>query len=184
MSDEMDEGLWSHEVRFDAALKGLSLDLVADTQRRHIIAESFGMISLDALAVQVTTRAVPGTKPVVRVRLVLTGEVTQECGVTLEPFSHAIASELEVDCIEAGRITDEVSEVGERELSLDDLDEPDVVTNGRIDLGQYAIEALGEAYDPFARRPGAVFEEPEVMREPSPFDVLAKLRSSDDKEGN
>lgn len=177
MADDMTgEGLWPHRVRFDAALRGLSLDLVADERRRAIIAENFGMISLDALRVHIMTRSLAGPKPVVRISLILGGEVTQECGVSLEPFSHPISSQLELDCIEKSRVTDEVADIGDHEFSLDDLDEPDIVSNGQIDLGQYAIEALGEAYDPFARKPGVVFEEPEPEREPSPFAALAKLK--------
>lgn len=171
-----DESLWSHPVRFDAARRGLDLDLTADDARRERIAGDFGMISLDALSAHVTTTPVSGPKPLVHVRLELNGQVTQECGVTLEPFSHAIAAVLEIECIQAADVTDEVAAVGEAELRLDDLDEPDVVENGQIDLGQYIIEALGEAYDPFARKPGAVFEEPEADAEPSPFAVLAKLK--------
>ncbi|MBP2158371.1 MULTISPECIES: DUF177 domain-containing protein [Asticcacaulis] len=177
MSDsQLDECLWTHTVRFDAARRGLALDLSADEATRKRIAESFGMISLDALTIHAETRSLPGIKPVVRVTVTLKGEVTQECGVSLEPFSHAITSEIEVDVIQAADVTDEVAPVGENELSLDDLDEPDVVSNGQIDVGQYAIEALGEAYDPFARKPGVVFEEPEAEAEPSPFAVLAKLK--------
>jgi len=176
MSDQQDTGLWEHRVRFDQAAKGLKVDLVADEARRDVIAKAFGMIELNSLAAHVETRSVAGEKPVVRVSLALTGEVTQECGVTLEPFTHEISSELEIDCIEKQRVTTEVAEVGAREFTLDDLDEPDVIENGQIDLGQYVIEALGEAYDPFARKPGAVFEEPEVVKEPSPFAVLAQLK--------
>jgi len=177
MADQQDDhGLWEHRVRFDAALNGLSLDLVAEEDRRRIIAEAFGMISLDNLKARVETRAAKGLKPVVHVRLRLTGDVTQECGVSLEPFSHPIAGELDIECIERGRVTDEVADVGESELGLLDLDEPDVITNGQIDIGQYIIEALGDAYDPFARKPGVVFEEPEAEVEPSPFAVLAKLK--------
>ncbi len=171
-----DESLWQHVVRFDAARRGIDLELTADADRRKVIADSFGMISLDALSAHVKTHSVPGLKPLVHVHLELKGEVTQECGVSLEPFSHAISGELDLDCIMASDVTDEVSAVGEAELSLDDLDEPDVVENGQIDLGQYVIEALGEAYDPFARKPGVVFEEPEAAQEPSPFAVLAKLK--------
>ncbi|MFT4077191.1 MAG: YceD family protein [Asticcacaulis sp.] len=180
MSDQsQDEGLWTHEVRFDQALKGLTLDLTADEAQRASIAQAFGMIELKALTAHIVTGAATGVKPIVRVRLKLDGEVTQECGVTLEPFTHTISADLEIECIEKARITDEVSEVGAREFSLDDLDEPDVITNGQIDLGQYVIEALGEAYDPFARKPGAVFEAPESEKEPSPFAVLAKLKKDE-----
>ena len=177
MSNEPESGhLWEHKVRFDAARKGLQLTLTADADRRAAIAEAFGMISLEALSAVVTTLGTTGIKPLVRVRVDLTGEVTQECGVTLDPFSHGIAADLEVDCIQAGDVTDEVAAVGEAELRLDDLDEPDIVSDGQIDLGLYVIEALGEAYDPFARKPGAVFEDIEAEPEPSPFAALAKLK--------
>ena len=168
--------LWEHRVRFDAARKGLKLTLTADDARRRLIAEAFGMISLDALTAVITTSAPPGLKPLVHIHVDLTGEVTQECGVTLDPFSHALSARLDLDCIQAGDLTDEVTALGEAELRLEDLDEPDIVTDGQIDLGLYIIEALGEAYDPFARKPGVVFEDIEAEPEPSPFAVLAKLR--------
>ncbi|WP_443747473.1 YceD family protein [Asticcacaulis solisilvae] len=173
---ESDESLWTHRVRFDSARQGLTLDLVADEDRRKIIAEGFGMVSLDALIAHIVTRDTKGVKPLVHLHIALRGEVTQECGVSLEPFTHAISADLDLDLIESRDVTDEIAAVGENELGLDDLDEPDVVQNGQIDLGQYIIEALGEAYDPFARKPGVVFEEPEPEREPSPFAVLAKLK--------
>jgi len=182
MSDKSESGrtdsatLWVHKVRFDAARKGLSVTLTADEARRRVIAEAFGMVSLDALSAVVTTGAAKGIKPLVHIHVDLKGEVTQECGVTLEPFSHAISSRLDVDCILAGDVTNEVAGVGEAELRLDDLDEPDVIEDGQIDLGLYVIEALGDAYDPFARKPGAVFEDIEAEPEPSPFAALAKLK--------
>ncbi len=177
MSEPNDSAnLWEHKVRFDAARKGLQLTLVADEARRGLIAENFGMISLDALTAVITTQDVKGLKPIVRVHVSLAGDVTQECGVTLDAFSHAISSELDVDCIQAADVDDEVAAIGEAELRLDDLDEPDVVTNGQIDLGLYIIEALGDAYDPFARKPGAVFEDIEAEPEPSPFAALANLK--------
>ncbi|ESQ89709.1 hypothetical protein ABAC460_12655 [Asticcacaulis sp. AC460] len=176
MDTQDDKGLWEHKVRFDTALRGLKLELTADEERRAVIAQGFGMVSLDALTAHVETRPVSGPVPMVHIKLSLDGNVTQECGVSLEPFSHGLSGDLEIDCIEKARVTNQVVEVGEHELRLNDLDEPDVISNGQIDLGQYVIEALGEAYDPFARKPGVVFEEPEVEREPSPFAVLAKLK--------
>ncbi len=170
-----DNILWEHKVRFDAARKGLRLVLEADAARRVLIAENFGMISLDSLTAVVTTSEVKGLKPLVHVHVELNGDVTQECGVTLDPFSHAIADVLNVDCIQAGDVEPR-SEDAESELSFNDLDDPDVVTDGQIDLGLYVIEALGEAYDPFARKPGAVFEDIEAEPEPSPFAALAKLK--------
>ncbi|ESQ75378.1 DUF177 domain-containing protein [Asticcacaulis sp. AC402] len=176
MDTHEDKGLWEHKVRFDTALRGLKLELTADTERRAVIAAGFGMVSLDALTAHIETRPGAGTVPIVRIRLRLEGAVTQECGISLEPFSHPLFGDLEIDCIEKARVTDQVAEIGEHELTLNDLDEPDVIANGQIDLGQYVIEALGDAYDPFARKPGVVFDEPAAEREPSPFAVLANLK--------
>jgi uncharacterized metal-binding protein YceD (DUF177 family) len=177
MSDLSDSaGLWEHKVRFDAARKGLQVTLTADDDRRRLIAENFGMISLDALTAIVTTGETKGLKPLVHVHVELKGDVTQECGVTLDPFSHGISGVLDLDCIQAADARDEVAEISESELRLDDLDDPDVIEGGHIDLGLYVIEALGDAYDPFARKPGAVFEDIIAEPEPSPFAALANLK--------
>jgi len=173
---QKEAGLWEHRVRFDMALRGMSVDLNADEARRDIIAKGFGMLSLHRLTAHILTRSAVSDKPMVHLTLTLEGEVTQECGVSLEPFTQPLHGSLEIDCLEKGRVTDEVAEIGAREFTLSDLNEPDIIENGQIDLGQYVIEALGDAYDPFARKPGVVFEEPVTAPEPSPFAILAKLK--------
>lgn len=176
-SANQDEGLWPHRVRFDEAEHGLNLALTADDSRRDELKDAFGMIELHALSANVTTRAKPGRKPIVLIDVQLEGDVTQECGATLEPFRHTIAAELNIAVIQREQSKGVVTDIGAHELSLNDLDEPDVIEDGHIDLGQYVIEALGEAYDPFARKPGAVFDEPEPEKEPSPFAALAALKT-------
>lgn len=166
-----DSPLWSHPVRFDDAARGLSLRLEADESRRVRIAEAFGMNELHGLVADVRTRP---AGEVVIVSVSVRADVTQECGVTLDPFRHEIVGEIDVSCVLSGKHARESEP--EQELSLDDLDEPDRIENGQIDVGQYVIEALGEAYDPFARKPGAVFEEPAAPAEPSPFAVLSRLK--------
>ncbi len=178
MSDNEDQGLWPYKVRFDEAERELKLDLEADDARRAVLQEAFGMIELHALNAHITTRAKPGRKPIVLVDIRLEGDVTQECGATLEAFRHPISADLNIAVIQRGHAKGVVAEVGINELSLNDLDEPDVCEDGQIDLGLYIIEALGEAYDPFARKPGAVFDEPEPEKEPSPFAALAALKTS------
>ena len=174
----VDDLLWTHPVAFDKAFKGLDITLEADEPLRARLKEAFGMIDMINVKAQIKTYGKPGHGRGERVYISvdLSGEVTQECGVTLEPFTHAISGTVEVDCIEAAAAVTGSVPTGDHELSAQDLDEPDVVDNGRIDLGLYIIEALGEAYDPFARKPGAVFEEPEAQAEPSPFAVLSKLK--------
>lgn len=181
-----DKQLWEYRVRFDDALKGQTLELVADEARRKKLEAAFGMQKLISLTATIRTLskvAVPhgGTRsvPMAHIEVSLKGEVTQECAVSLEPFTHGIEADIEIDCIRAADYVPP-EETGENELSLDDLDEPDVIEGPEIDIGLYVIEALGEAYDPFARKPGVVFVEPEPEVEPSPFAVLAKLKTPDD----
>ncbi|WAC48811.1 DUF177 domain-containing protein [Asticcacaulis sp. SL142] len=175
---ENDDLLWSHPVAFDNAFKGLDLSLEADEARRARVQAAFGMIDLISLKVTVHTHGKPSHDhtETVHIRVELSGEVTQECGATLEPFTHEISSRLEVDCVKAETYSKSAQATGEQELSANDLDEPDLIENGRIDLGLYIIEALGEAYDPFARKPGAIFEEPAAEPEPSPFAALSRLK--------
>ena len=58
-----------------------------------------------------------------------------------------------------------------------DEDPPDLIVDGRIDLGALAAEFLALWLDPYPRKPGAAFEpgEEEAGRD-SPFAALARLR--------
>ena len=64
-------------------------------------------------------------------------------------------------------------------ITLDD-ESPDLIENGQIDLGQYAVEQLALRLDPFPRKPGAEFVQPPEPAEISPFAVLKQLRASDE----
>ncbi|MFT4091940.1 MAG: DUF177 domain-containing protein [Asticcacaulis sp.] len=172
-----DSPLWTHLVRFDEAARGLALSLTADDAHLKAIAEGFGMSELHSLKAEVKTRSERGNKgDIVVVSVAVKADVTQECGVTLDLFRHEVEADIKVSCAQVERRRSADGDEPEQELSLDDLDEPDRIENGQIDVGQYVIEALGEAYDPFARKPGAVYEEPDVTPEPSPFAVLSQLK--------
>jgi len=162
-------------IRFDHALKGYENFLVLNEVQRQEIANDFGMTALHSLSAQITTKARKGDKPIAIVAIHLSMDVSQECGVSLQIFRHELVHDFVLECIEKQSVTDEVIEIGSKELGLNELDEPDVITNGHLDLGQYLIEALCEVYDPYARAPNAVFVEPETEKEPSPFAILAKL---------
>ena len=51
-----------------------------------------------------------------------------------------------------------------------------VIEDGKIDLGQYAVEQLALSLDPFPRKPGAEFVQPEEPAEISPFAALKALK--------
>lgn len=163
-------------IRFDHALKGYNTHLNLNDEQCQEIANDFGMVALHSLSAAISTKALKGDKPIVKVAIELSMDVSQECGVSLQIFRHELTHNFALDCIEKQNVTNEVIEIGSKELELNDLDEPDVISDGRIDLGQYLIEALSEVYDPYARAPGAIFVEPETAKEPSPFAVLSQLK--------
>lgn len=68
----------------------------------------------------------------------------------------------------------------EMEYDLED-DVPDLIVDGKIDLGQIAIEQLALVLEDYPRREGEVFEfaaefDPNEKNTENPFSVLAKLK--------
>jgi hypothetical protein len=152
---------------------GTSLDrtLEPDGTTRAKIARTLDLASLDAFTATLTIRPA-------RVGWTLSGrvvaEAVQTCGLTLEPLPVSIDETFSLDLVEAAEPV-----AGEEvEITLDD-DSPDVIEDGRIDLGQYAVEQLALTLDPFPRKPGAEFVQPEEPADISPFAVLKAIRDKD-----
>ena len=152
---------------------GTSLDriLEPDGGTRAKIARTLDLASLDAFTATLTI------KPA-RVGWTLSGrvvaEAVQTCGLTLEPLPVSIDQVFSLDLVEAAEPV-----AGEEvEITLDD-DSPDVIEDGRIDLGQYAVEQLALTLDPFPRKQGAEFVQPEEPADISPFAVLKAIRDKD-----
>lgn len=160
---------YSESVRINEIGAGLERTLEPDGAMRGRIARALDLASLDAFT------ATLAIKPA-RVGWTLSGRVVadavQTCGITLEPLPVTIDERFSVDLVEAAEPV-----AGEEvEVSLDD-DAPDVIEDGKIDLGQYAVEQLALTLDPFPRKPGAEFVQPEEPNEVSPFAVLKQFRA-------
>jgi len=125
-------------------------------------------------------------------RFNVTGEmrarVTQVCVVSLEPFDSDIVEPIDVDFAmpEDGRDAKAAHAAGFRGNPKSDgvvvgeePDPPDVIVDGRIDLGALASEFLALGLDPYPRKPGIVFEPPgnsDLEESDSPFRALRKLK--------
>ncbi|MNI01188.1 hypothetical protein D3C73_540200 [compost metagenome] len=161
---------FSDPIRLHQIGAGLSRRLEPDAEARVRIARALNLKSLDRFTADLeVTATVSGWRLNGRVM----AEAVQSCVLTLEPLPVRIDERFEVNLVEA---TDTPpSEEGEIDLELDD-DSPDVVENGQIDLGQYAVEQLALCLDPYPRKEGAVFEQPPEPGEISPFGVLRALK--------
>ena len=162
----------SEPVRLNEIGKGLDRTLEPDAAARAKIAKALDLASLDAFVadLSVAPAANAGYRLTGRIR----ASAVQTCGITLEPLPVEIDQRFSIDLVEA---VDPI-ETDEIEITLDD-DAPDIIEDGRIDLGQYAVEQLALTLDPFPRKPGAEFVQPDEPAEISPFAVLKQFKAKD-----
>lgn len=160
-------------VRLHQIGAGLTRTLTPDAETRKKIARELDLASLDAFEAEMTLAATEaGWRLSGRVR----AEAVQSCGLTLEPLPVAIDRDFALDLAES------VEEDAEVEVSMDD-ETPDLIEDGKIDLGQYAIEQLALSLDPFPRKPGAEFVQPPEPNEINPFAVLKSFKARDEGQG-
>ena len=163
----------SESIRLNEIGKGLDRTLEPDAAVRTRIARSLDLASLDAFVAELSVR--PADNAGYRLTGRVRASAVQTSGITLEPLPVEIDQRFSVDLVE----TLDAPEEDEIEVSVDD-DAPDLIEDGRIDLGQYAVEQLALNLDPFPRKPGAEFVQPEEPAEISPFAVLKQFKAKDD----
>ena len=163
---------YSVPVRLHQAGSGLERHLEPDAAERAKIAKSLDLASLDAFDADIKLE--PNGHSGWRVSGRVRADAVQTCGLTLEPLPVHIDARFSIPLAEAVE-----TESDEIDVTLDD-DAPDLIEDGQIDLGQYAVEQLALKLDPFPRKPGAEFVQPEEPAEISPFAVLKALRPSDE----
>ncbi len=161
---------FSEVVRINEIGAGLTRTLVPDAEATKRIVKALDLASLETFEAEL--KLTPG-----RAGWTLSGRVVakleQTCGITLEPLPVEVDERFSVELVEATE-----PEPDEVDVAIDD-DAPDVIEDGRIDLGQYAVEQLALTLDPFPRKPGAEFVQPEEPAEISPFAVLKAFKTND-----
>ncbi|MBY0612638.1 MAG: DUF177 domain-containing protein [Beijerinckiaceae bacterium] len=167
---------------------GLTVVIEADEQERSRIAADIDLPSIERLKADFIV------KPLNNAHVMVTGRVQaavhQVCVVTLEPFAVVVDEPVEIEFAayqdgfptlaapaRSRRVLEEVMEDEPASHELAEVDPPDPIINGRIDLGTLACEFLVLGLDPFPRKPDAVFDfKDPADAEPNPFAVLASLK--------
>ena len=153
-------------------------NFTADAETRAAVAKVASLRDLPRLSAtfDVTRRGSEALHVVGKI----SATVGQNCVVTLEPLNSEV--EENVDLVFAPP-----SPMVEQQASHDDdesaakrvrrnLDGPEALVNGAVDLGALAIEFLILGLDPYPRKEGAVFQPPEDLKpELGPFAALAGL---------
>jgi hypothetical protein len=158
---------------------GQHYEISADADVRSAIAAVAGLRALPRLdaSFEVTRQGADGLHVVGR----MSTTVGQDCVVTLEPLTNDIEEDIDLffvppaPSVEHKPVDDDDSEKPAGRVRHN-LDGPEPLVGGVVDLGALAIEFLILGLDPYPRKPGAVFEPPqEVKPVPGPFAALAGL---------
>ena len=162
---------YSEIVRINQIGSGLKRRLEPDAEARKRIAQALDLQDIEDFTAELDLAPTPSSSA-----WTLKGRVTahavQTCGLTLEPLPADVDRRFSIQLVEsAPQETDEI------EVTLDE-DDVDPIEDGKIDLGQYAVEQLALSLDPFPRKPGAEFVQPEEPAEISPFAALKALKPS------
>lgn len=165
---------WAVTVRLpDPGAVATSHHLEPDAAQRAQIAKSLGLQSLPALSADLSVRPwMDGAEIKGRFSAV----VEQVCAVSLEPFEHPLAGDIELRVVPAGSPQAPTADGGEVEYDPDAPDPPDILDSAGVDLAHYVVEHLALEIDPFARKPGAQFDYTPPDEPASPFAILKKLQ--------
>lgn len=160
---------WSHEIEVAAIPpQGLSLELVADEPTRARLAKYAGVVAIPSLKAVLEIRATGDSGA--EVTGTLSGVIRQTCVVSLEEFDSEILESIDARFSERAEAAEE-----------DEIDEPDPVIDGKIDVGALAAEFLSLSIDPYPRKPGVAFANPSIeagsAEAKSPFEALQALKN-------
>lgn len=165
----------------DVPETGKHFELDADAGVRAAVAKVAGLRDLPRLqaSFDVNLRGSGG----LHVLGLVSATVGQTCVVTLEPVENEVEEAVDLafvprqQPVEPSAQGEEENKHQPRDVNLDD---PEPLIGGTVDLGALATEFLILGLDPYPRKPGAVFEAPrDDEPDPSPFAALAKLAKGD-----
>ncbi|MCB8837504.1 DUF177 domain-containing protein [Aurantimonas sp. VKM B-3413] len=159
---------------------GFPIEFAAGEREREWLARQLGVLEVTELTVDL--RAFPWRGDGVRIGGRIGAGILQKSVVSLEPVAQRIDEPFAQTFVPEGSKLARIAAPEEQELHIDPEgeDPPELFSGDRLDLGAYVAEAVALALDPYPRKAGerfgAVDTDPAPQeKEPSPFEVLAKL---------
>ena len=163
---------------------GLHRDIAADSAAREAMAELAGVREIVSASASFDVTLGRGGRVHVAGRV--RARVGQTCVVSLDPIETEIDEAIDLEFAPPDQIRElsqlvDAAEEGEEEIP----DPPEPISNGMIDLGRVATDALYLAIDPYPRKPGVVFEPKLDEADPldHPFAALKALQASEPTKG-
>jgi hypothetical protein len=156
---------------------GRHMKIKANAEECAAVAKLLHLPAIATLEAQLVV--VPFGKEGVAVSGKIDAHLSQTCVATSEDFDTAVETPVSVRYSTDGVDPHAEVDLAEMLANLDAEDPPDLLVDGRIDLGAIVTEFLALALDPYPRKPGTEFsgatEEPAF----SAFAALSALKKSD-----
>lgn len=165
--------LWNVPIPIaDIPETGRGLTVAADEPTRSAIAKAAGLTGLPRL--EVSVELIRKGQGGIHVVGQVAATVEQACVVTLDPIASEIVEPIDLVFLPAGTITDAAAEVT---LDQADQEPPEVLHDGKINIGAIAGEFLLLGIDPYPRKSGVEFDAPPAGDPAAhPFAALAALK--------
>ncbi len=175
--------------RFDVASvrdgSGTAFRVESTEAERQALAAEYDIVGIDVLDADLRIRRDGATG--LRVTGTVKARIRQVCVVTLEEFASDLSEPVDVRFAPAAEV--EVLEAAQaaRPPAQDDEVEPelpDPIVAGRIDLGALTAEILALGLDPYPKKPGVAFAEPEAEAPDEAASPFAALRGLTGRDGH
>ncbi len=160
-----------HVAELDGAPE-YKIAIVTTAAERDALAARYSLLSLAALGAQLTVRSGGSGEIVVEGKL--RAEVVQECVITLAPVAATVAGS-----VEQRYTLHAIDPLADLEIGPDDIEPPEPVIGGVIDLGELVAQFLSLSMNPYPRAPDADAQADRYRADSQrdgPFAELSKLR--------
>jgi uncharacterized protein len=179
MKQNLERSPLSRPLRVDEIKDGVEGEVVAALSELATVAKLLDLKGLDRLTFAYRLNRGAGD----RLRLTgrLSASATQTCVVTLEPVEATIDVPVEAE-FWPEELIDQLERGADEPGGPGQLDWPEPIVDGKIDLGPFIYETLATSLDPYPRKQGASFDwsqgEPEQRgtTRSGPFAALAGLK--------
>jgi len=147
--------------------------ITANEKERAALAARLELSSLEKLTATITLTRMGDNKAVIFVEGRVSASVHQFCVVTHEPVPETVEEDFETTFASEGYVTRWLEEHPD-----DDLDAPEIIENGYIDIGELAAQYLSLGLNPYPRKEGLEYmdDAEEEKAKDNPFAVLGALK--------
>ncbi|MFO1108502.1 MAG: DUF177 domain-containing protein [Bradyrhizobium sp.] len=157
--------------------RGLHRELVADEAQRKAMADIAGL--REVLSAHASLDIMPKSGGRFQVAGNVRARIGQTCVVTLDPIETDIDEPIDLMFAPPEQIPALSDLVDDAGAGADDVDPPEPIEGGIIDLGRLATDALFLGIDPYPRKPDAVLDHENTPPDPEdhPFAALKALKT-------